>query len=70
MIWAIGRMNHQKEPSVHDFFPRSVLKLDLDPKPPIDTCYSFTVNTETLKKYIFIHNVKCIFIYFLNNRYF
>jgi len=50
MIWAIGRMNHQKEPSVHDFFPRSVLKLDLDPKPPIDTCYSFTVNTETLKK--------------------
>lgn len=50
MIWAIGRMNHQKEPSVHDFFPRSVLKLDLDPKPPIDTCYPFTVNTETLKK--------------------
>ncbi|XP_027842115.2 protein Skeletor, isoforms B/C [Aphis gossypii] len=50
MIWAIGRMNHQKEPSVHDYFPRSVLKLDLDPKPPIDTCYPFTVNTEPLKK--------------------
>jgi len=55
IIWAIGRMNHQKEPSVHDYFPRSVIKLDLDPKPPIDTCYPFTVNTELLKRYIFMN---------------
>lgn len=50
MIWAIGRLNHQKEPGIHDYFPRSVIKLDLDPKPPIDTCYPFTMDIEPLKK--------------------
>ncbi|XP_050530488.1 protein Skeletor, isoforms B/C [Daktulosphaira vitifoliae] len=56
MIWAIGRMNHLNEPSLHDLYPRSVVKLDLDPNPPIDTCYPFSINSEPLKKESWDHS--------------
>lgn len=42
IIWAIGRLDNNKEPAFHDFYPKRDVKLDFGIKDPINTCFSFT----------------------------
>ncbi|KAF2883127.1 hypothetical protein ILUMI_23044 [Ignelater luminosus] len=47
IIWALGRLDKNKEPTFHDMYPKADIKIELNSKEPISTCYAFTtINTE------------------------
>ncbi|XP_043510950.1 protein Skeletor, isoforms B/C [Frieseomelitta varia] len=48
VIWALGRLDENKEPTFHDVYPKSDLKLELAPEEPENTCMDFTENNERL----------------------
>lgn len=48
VVWALGRLNENKEPNFHDVYPKSDLKLELVRKEPENTCMDFTENNEEL----------------------
>ncbi|XP_029040835.2 protein Skeletor, isoforms B/C [Osmia bicornis bicornis] len=49
VIWALGKMDENKEPTFHDTYPKSDLKLELARQEPENTCMDFT---ETNEKFI------------------
>ena len=49
MIWAMGELFHDKEPSMHRVFPRGATKLELNRKEPINTCIPFVKSTTKIK---------------------
>lgn len=42
IIWAIGRLDENNEPSFHDLYPKSNLKLEFGRAEPDNTCVDFT----------------------------
>ncbi|XP_017889760.1 protein Skeletor, isoforms B/C isoform X1 [Ceratina calcarata] len=46
VIWALGRLDVNKEPSFHDVYPKSDLKLELARQEPENTCMDFTENND------------------------
>lgn len=49
VIWAIGRLDENKEPSFHDIYPKRDLKLELGRSEPENTCMDFTADDEKLR---------------------
>ena len=49
VIWALGKLDENKEPSFHDVYPKSNLKLELGRSEPENTCLDFTVADEKLR---------------------
>lgn len=48
VVWALGRLDENKEPTFHDVYPKSDLKLELVRQEPENTCMDFTENDEKL----------------------
>ncbi|KAK0093076.1 hypothetical protein PV326_014361 [Microctonus aethiopoides] len=42
VIWALGKLDENKEPNFHDFYPKTNLKLELHRNEPENTCVDFT----------------------------
>lgn len=42
VIWALGRLDSNKEPTFHDFYPKSNISIELNRKEPQSNCFSFT----------------------------
>lgn len=42
-VWALGRLDHEREPAFHRLYPKSDVKLHLGRSPPDNDCVSFTV---------------------------
>lgn len=49
LIWAIGKLFHDKEPAMHTVYPRGPLKVELHRKEPINTCFPFVRRTMKMK---------------------
>lgn len=41
LIWATGKLFHDKEPAMHSAYPRGALRVELHKKEPINTCFPF-----------------------------
>ncbi|XP_011497240.1 PREDICTED: protein Skeletor, isoforms B/C [Ceratosolen solmsi marchali] len=50
IIWALGRLDENNEPSFHDIYPKSHLKLEFGHTMSENTCMDFTVIHEKLRK--------------------
>ncbi|KAJ8687168.1 hypothetical protein QAD02_022962 [Eretmocerus hayati] len=50
VIWAIGRLDENNEPSFHDFYPKHDVLLDLRRSQTENSCIDFTDNNEKLRK--------------------
>ncbi|KAF5296679.1 hypothetical protein FQR65_LT10220 [Abscondita terminalis] len=48
IVWALGRLDKNREPAFHDYYPKTNIKLKLKGREPISTCYSFTTVNEQL----------------------
>ncbi|XP_058800377.1 protein Skeletor, isoforms B/C [Phymastichus coffea] len=48
VIWALGHLDENREPSFHDFYPKSNLKLELGRSEPENTCVDFTTSNTKL----------------------
>ncbi|XP_044593778.1 protein Skeletor, isoforms B/C [Cotesia glomerata] len=48
VVWSLGRLDENKEPNFHDYYPKTSLKLELNRAEPENTCSDFT---ELNKKY-------------------
>ncbi|KAK9722443.1 Electron transfer DM13 [Popillia japonica] len=42
IVWAMGRLDSQNEPSFHDTYSKANIKVNLSTAEPINTCFSFT----------------------------
>ncbi|XP_019868942.2 protein Skeletor, isoforms B/C [Aethina tumida] len=42
IVWAIGKLDQNKEPAFHDYFPKNNISIEVSPKEPQNTCFSFT----------------------------
>lgn len=42
IIWALGRLDENKEPTFHDIYSKANIKVDLARKEPQSNCVSFT----------------------------
>ncbi|XP_050309804.1 protein Skeletor, isoforms B/C isoform X2 [Anthonomus grandis grandis] len=42
VTWAMGKLDENKEPAYHDVYPKTDLKIELNPKEPIKSCSAFT----------------------------
>ncbi|CAG9766097.1 unnamed protein product [Ceutorhynchus assimilis] len=42
IVWAMGKLDENKEPAFHDFYPKTNISIKLKPKEPQKTCYAFT----------------------------
>lgn len=63
MIWAIGRLNNNKDPMFHDLYPKGDIKLELNGKEKENSCFSFTRSQENFrepwdKSQIFDHKIR------------
>ncbi|XP_015516965.1 protein Skeletor, isoforms B/C [Neodiprion pinetum] len=50
VVWALGRLDENKEPNFHDVYPKGNLKLELHRTQPENTCLDFTQNDNSLQK--------------------
>lgn len=50
VVWALGRLDENKEPNFHDFYPKSNLRLELNRNEPENTCMDFTENNNKLRE--------------------
>lgn len=48
VIWALGKLDENKEPTFHGIYPKSDLKLELARQEPENTCMDFTENNAKL----------------------
>ncbi|KAB0794807.1 hypothetical protein PPYR_11646 [Photinus pyralis] len=48
IIWAIGRLDKNQEPTFHDYYPKTNIKVEFKSKDPIMTCYPFTTTDRQL----------------------
>lgn len=42
IIWAIGRLDENKEPTFHDLYPKSNMSIELHPNESSSNCFAFT----------------------------
>jgi len=49
VVWAIGRLNHNKDPMFHDIYPKGNVKLELNRKERESNCFAFTHNQESFR---------------------
>lgn len=49
VVWAMGRLNENKEPAFHDVYPKANIKVDLNSKEPVSACFAFTTFDEKLE---------------------
>ncbi|XP_057340960.1 protein Skeletor, isoforms B/C [Microplitis mediator] len=42
VVWALGRLDENKEPNFHDYYPKTSLRLELNRVEPENTCVDFT----------------------------
>jgi hypothetical protein len=49
VVWAIGRLNHNKEPMFHDIYPKGNVKLELNRKEKENNCFAFTHTHESFR---------------------
>ncbi|XP_063238063.1 LOW QUALITY PROTEIN: protein Skeletor, isoforms B/C-like [Bacillus rossius redtenbacheri] len=45
VVWAVGRLSHNKEPMFHDLYPKADLQLELNRKDGGSDCVAFTRST-------------------------
>ncbi|RZC37497.1 protein Skeletor, isoforms B/C, partial [Asbolus verrucosus] len=50
VVWAIGRLDKNKEPTFHDFYPKTNISVELNPKEPFSNCFSFTRSDTQLRE--------------------
>ncbi|XP_044727087.1 protein Skeletor, isoforms B/C, partial [Chrysoperla carnea] len=50
VIWAIGRLDDNKEPTFHDIYPKGNIKIDFNRKEPESNCFSFTRSNSVLRE--------------------
>ncbi|CAH0554460.1 unnamed protein product [Brassicogethes aeneus] len=50
IVWAIGKLDQNKEPAFHDYYPKHDIKIEFMPKEPIKTCFSFTKTEEIVQE--------------------
>nr|CAD7448555.1 unnamed protein product [Timema bartmani] len=50
VVWAVGRLNHNKEPMFHDIYPKWNLKLELNRKEHSSDCFAFTRSKESFRE--------------------
>lgn len=51
MVWAMGRLDSNKEPAFHDIYPKSDITIHFNTSEPVNDCFSFTrseVNLEDI----------------------
>ncbi|XP_076165752.1 protein Skeletor, isoforms B/C-like [Ptiloglossa arizonensis] len=48
VVWALGRLDKNKEPTFHDLYPKSDLKVELVRQEPENTCMDFTETNHEL----------------------
>lgn len=48
IVWAIGRLDDNKEPAFHDIYPKSNIKVAFNSSEPINNCFAFTSNQEVV----------------------
>ena len=49
VIWAIGKLDENKEPTFHELYPKNDLKLEFGRTDPENTCVDFTVDPEVFR---------------------
>lgn len=49
IIWALGKLDRNKEPAFHDKYPKANISILVNPKEPTNNCFAFT-RDETGKK--------------------
>ncbi|XP_063984535.1 protein Skeletor, isoforms B/C-like isoform X1 [Diachasmimorpha longicaudata] len=49
VIWALGRLDENKEPSFHDYYPKSDFMLKLNRQEPENTCTDFTESNRKVR---------------------
>ncbi|CAG9821964.1 unnamed protein product [Phaedon cochleariae] len=42
VVWGVGKLDKTNEPAFHDLYPKTDVKIELNPKEPQNNCYSFT----------------------------
>lgn len=42
MVWALGRLDINKEPAFHDYYPKRDVIINFNPSEPFNDCYSFS----------------------------
>nr|CAD7202981.1 unnamed protein product [Timema douglasi] len=50
VVWAVGKLNHNKEPMFHDMYPKWNLKLELNRKEQSSDCFAFTRSKESFRE--------------------
>lgn len=63
IVWAIGRLDKNKEPSFHDIYPKKNILVNLNRKEAESNCFSFTSTDKSLlqpwdKGQIFDKNIR------------
>lgn len=63
IVWAIGRLDKNNEPSFHDIYPKKDLLINFNRKDPESNCFSFTSTDKKLvqpwdKGQIFDKNIR------------
>ncbi|XP_025837315.1 protein Skeletor, isoforms B/C-like [Agrilus planipennis] len=63
IVWALGRLDKSKEPTFHDIYPKSDIKIELNKKEPASNCFAFTTTDRNLvevweKNQIFDRNIR------------
>lgn len=51
MVWAMGRLDSNKEPAFHDIYPKQDIVIHFNTSEPVNDCFSFTrseVNLEDI----------------------
>jgi len=49
VVWAMGRLNHNKEPMFHDIYPKGNVRLELNQKEKGRNCFAFTRTQESFR---------------------
>ncbi|XP_026274137.1 protein Skeletor, isoforms B/C [Frankliniella occidentalis] len=50
VVWALGHLDHNKEPTFHDFYARGNVRLELSRKDNYDNCFAFTKPLEKIRE--------------------
>lgn len=51
MIWALGRLDSNREPAFHDYYPKRDVIIDFNPKEKYNDCYAFKeINPDKIKQ--------------------
>lgn len=49
VVWSIGRLDENNEPSFHEVYSKSDLKLEFGRLEPDNSCVDFTANDQQLR---------------------